>query len=72
MAQFKPVMVQNKSSLSKIDYLSGQYIVVIDENELYLDNPATQKREKVSQNVYTQATEPTNAKTGDIWFVAEE
>jgi hypothetical protein len=42
----------------------------MDKNELYLDKAG--KREKVSQNVYTQASEPVNAKIGDIWFVTEE
>ena len=70
MAQFKPIMVENKDNLQNVKIVDGQYIVVMDKNELYLDKAG--KREKVSQNVYTQASEPVNAKIGDIWFVTEE
>ena len=53
--------------------VAGQYIVVINANELYLDKGSTlEERVKVSQNVYIQATEPTNMKKDDIWFVTEE
>lgn len=73
MAQFKPVMVNNKSNLDNVAPVAGQYIVVIDANELYLDKgPTLEERVKVSQNVYIQATEPTNMKKDDIWFVTEE
>ena len=70
MAQFKPIMVENKDNLQNVNIVDGQYIVVMDKNELYLDKAG--KREKVSQNVYIQADEPTNMKTGDIWLVTEE
>lgn len=80
MAIFKPVMVQSKATLDerdadnklKIPVIPGQYIVVIDENELYLDKEGG--RVKVSQNIYIQpeSNEPTNMKTGDVWFVTEE
>ena len=70
MAQFKPIMVENKDNLQNVNIVDGQYIVVMDKNELYLDKAG--KREKVSQNVYIQADEPTNMKAGDIWLVTEE
>ena len=34
---FKPVMVKNKKDLDSIPKNPGQYIVVIDAGELYLD-----------------------------------
>lgn len=71
MAQFKPIMVNNKNDLDTVPRVAGQYIVVINANELYLDKNDAE-RVKVSQNVYTQAETPTNAKAGDIWFVTEE
>lgn len=72
MAIFKPVMVKNKNDLNNIVPVPGQYIIVTDANELYLDKGFTLKeREKVSQNIYIQATEPTNMKKDDIWFVIE-
>ena len=67
---FKPVMVNNKKDLDTVSIVDGQYIVVIDANELYLDKNGI--REKVSQNVYIQTEEPTNPKNGDIWFQIEE
>lgn len=73
MAIFKPIMVQKKENLSTVEKRGGQYIVVIDENELYLDKSETE-RVKVSQNIYIQSesNEPTNMKNGDVWFVTEE
>lgn len=72
MSLFKPVMVNKKTDLTeeKIPIIDGQYIIVIDANELYLDKNGV--REKVSQNVYIQATEPKDPKNGDIWFQIEE
>lgn len=72
MAQFKPVMVQSKATLDTVPLQAGQYIVVINENELYLDKP--EGRVKVSQNIYIQPedTAPINAKEGDVWFVTAE
>ena len=64
--QFKPIMVNNKLDLDTVPFVNGQYIVVIDKGELYLDKEG--KREKVSQNVYIQAEAPGNPKPGDIWF----
>ena len=75
--QFKPVMVQSKANLGAIGADPGQYIVVIDSGELYLDKEdgnGAVTRVKVSQNVYIQpeTPAPANAKAGDIWFVTEE
>jgi len=70
MAMFKPVMVLDKNSLDTVEIVDGQYIVVINANELYLDKDG--KREKISQNVYIQADAPVGMKDGDIWFVTEE
>ena len=70
MALFKPVMVEKKADLNTVPVVDGQYVVVIDANELYLDKDTV--REKVSQNVYIQAEAPTNPKNGDIWFEIEE
>lgn len=70
MALFKPVMVSNKADLDSVAIVDGQYIVVINANELYLDKGEV--REKVSQNVYIQMDEPSNPKTGDIWVEISE
>ena len=71
---FKPVMVENKKDLDSIPKNPGQYIVVTDAGELYLDKIKGQEviREKTSQNIYLQpesAEAPKNAKEGDLWFV---
>ena len=76
MAQFKPVMVQNKANLDTVEKAAGQYLVVIDANELYIDKTnaaGVVVREKVSQNTFfsTENETPVNAKEGDMWFVIE-
>lgn len=70
MALFKPVMVEKKADLNTVPVVNGQYVVVIDANELYLDKDGA--REKISQNIYIQAAAPTAPKNGDIWFQIEE
>ena len=71
MAQFKPVMVKDKAALENVAVVVGQYIVVTDDSELYLDT--NNGRIKTSQNIYIQSENnaPTSAKKGDIWFVVE-
>lgn len=73
MAAFKPVMVANKSNLDSVPAVPGQYIIVRDVGEIYLDHSASKAdREKVSQNTFIQKEEPINPKNGDIWFETEE
>ena len=69
MAQFKPIMVANKTGLADVAVVVGQYIVVIDSNELYLDTK--NGRVKVSQNVYVSKSAPAQPKKGDVWLVTE-
>ena len=70
MAQFKPVMVNEKANLMNVPIVDGQYIVVVDSKEIYLDRGA--ERVKMSNNTVTQATEPVNPVKGDVWFEIEE
>ena len=70
MAAFKPVLVDVKEKLKNLDIIDGQYIIVLETNELFVDRKGT--REKVSQNIYMQPDSPTNAAEGDIWLVTEE
>lgn len=76
MAQFKPIMVAKKENLDSISKIAGQYIVVLDASEVYIDKQIGTEvvREKASQNIYmqTESAIPENPKTGDIWFVIEE
>jgi len=74
MAQFKPVMVAQKTNLDTIIKKAGQYVVVLDAGEVYIDKleGGTVVRKKASQNVYIQDTEPTTPSNGDIWFVTAE
>lgn len=69
---FKPVVVDRKIDLTadNVPIINGQYIVVIDSNELYLDKDNI--RTKVSQNIFIQADKPLTPKNGDIWFQIEE
>ena len=74
---FKPIMVKNKKDLDSVPKNPGQYIVVIDAGELYLDKIKEGEivREKTSQNIYLQpesAEAPKNAKEGDLWFVTAD
>ena len=70
MAQFKPIMVADKNDLNTVPIKDGQFLVVFNSNELYVDKNG--QREKTSQNIYIQADAPVNAKPNDVWFVTEE
>ena len=75
MAQFKPVMINKKADFSATNPApkSGQYIVIIDAKELYLDtSDSISGRKKISNNVYVQATAPVNPTAGDVWFETAE
>lgn len=74
MSQFKPIMVAQKINLDTVIKKSGQYIVVLDAGEVYIDKLEgdTVVRKKTSQNVYVQDTEPLTPNNGDIWFVTTE
>lgn len=69
MSLFKPVLVENKTKLNTVPIIDGQYIIVIDANELYLDHQGS--REKASQNVYIQLNYPESPKEGDIFLQTE-
>lgn len=74
MAQFKPIMVENIKDLEKIAIKAGQFIIVRNQNEIYLDN-TDNIREKISQNIYMSSEEPkisTEFNEGDIWVQIEE
>ena len=70
MISFKPIMVQDKESLDRIPKITGQYIVVLDDNEIYIDTP--DGRKKNTQNIFTQSYAPEYATEGDLWIVTEE
>lgn len=76
MAQFKPVMIDLKEKLKDIDKKEGQYIIVVDKNEVYVDKLVDGEivREKVSQNIYSGTTPNLNGnyKDGDIWIQTED
>lgn len=75
MSSFKPILVDTKETLSKVPLVEGQYIVVTNDNETYVDKYIKNSegktvlfREKTSQNIYVSKEKPTNFSTGDIWF----
>lgn len=68
MAQFQPIMVNEKANLDSVTVIDGQYIVVVDTNEIYIDKDGV--RTKVSgANVTVGTAEPANPAEGDIWIV---
>ena len=73
MSLFKPVMVGTKTNLDTVELIEGQYIIVLDKSELYVDKRKNGAliREKANQNIYCQNSEPIEAKNGDFWFEIE-
>lgn len=65
--KFTPVCVTS-NHLNSVPIINGQYIVVTDTHELYLD--INNSRKKVSQGVYTQR--PNAPVAGDIYIEIEE
>ena len=76
MSLFKPVLVENKTSLDGVTKVNGQYIIVVDTKEIYVDRLAadgTVERVGVNRgNVFLQPNEPENPVEGDIWLEIEE
>lgn len=71
MVQFQPIMVTNKTDLDSVTIVDGQYIVVIDTNEIYIDKDGA--RTKVSgANVTIGMDAPGNPTEGDIWIVTSD
>ena len=57
---FKPVMVNNKIDLNKVEKKPGQYIVVNDVGEVYIDKELKNGnivRERSSQNIFINPLE---------------
>jgi hypothetical protein len=67
---FQPVLVSDASKLSTVEIKDGQYIIVTDTNEVYVDMNNVRKR--TSTKAFVQSTAPTNPIEGDIWLVTEE
>lgn len=75
MSLFKPVLVEHKTSLDSVTKVNGQYIIVVDTKEIYVDRLAadgTVERVGVNRgNVFLQSNEPVNPVEGDIWLQTE-
>ena len=75
MSLFKPVLVENKTSLDSVTKVNGQYIIVVDTKEIYVDRLAadgTVERIGVNRgNVFLQSNAPENPVEGDIWLQTE-
>ena len=76
MSLFKPVLVEHKTSLDSVTKVNGQYIIVVDTKEIYVDRLAadgTVERVGVNRgNVFLQSNEPESKAEGDIWLQTEE
>ena len=74
-AQFTPVMVKSHDNLKDVPLKEGQYIVVIDSNEIYLDrklkSDASIVRDRLSYRVTIGETEPIDNNVGDLWLELE-
>lgn len=75
MSLFKPVLVEHKTSLDSVTKVNGQYIIVVDTKEIYVDKLAadgTVERVGVNRgNVFLQSNAPENPVEGDIWLQTE-
>lgn len=73
---FKPVLVNNKDKFDEdtIPKIDGQYIIIADSKEIYIDEKIGEniERKRVNKNIYIQSGEPVNPIVGDIWIVTEE
>lgn len=67
---FQPVLVATASKLDTVAIKNGQYIVVTDVNELYVDMDGVRKR--VNNKAFVQKDTPINPVKGDIWVVTTE
>lgn len=67
---FQPVLVSDARKLSTVKIKNGQYIIVTDTNEVYVDMDNVRKR--TSTKAFVQSTAPTNPIEGDIWLVTKE
>ena len=71
MSLFKPVLVETKDKLDTVDIVDGQYIIVVDTREIFVDRGV--ERLPVSRSgIFIQKNAPENAAEGDIWFELEE
>ena len=71
MSLFKPVLVETKSKLDTVDIIDGQYIIVVDTKEIYVDK-GIQRLPMSRSGFFIQAEQPIDAAEGDIWFQLEE
>ena len=71
MSLFKPVLVETKSKLDTVAITDGQYIIVVDTKEIFVDK-GTERIPVNRSGIFIQANEPTNAVEGDVWFQLEE
>ena len=67
---FQPVLVSGSKKLSTVKIKNGQYIIVTDTNEVYVDMDNVRKR--TSTKAFVQSTAPDNPIEGDIWLVTKE
>ena len=67
MSLFKPVLVNTKDKLNTVDIIDGQYIIVVDTKELFVDK-GNQRLPVSRSGIFIQAEEPTDAVDGDLWF----
>ena len=73
MSLFKPVLVERKEKLTEenVPIIDGQYIIVVDTKELFVDK-GNQRLPVSRSGIFIQAEQPTDAVEGDIWFETEE
>lgn len=69
---FQPVLVATASKLNTVAIKDGQYIIVTDVNELYVDMDGVRKRVSNKAFVQKEKDAPINPVKGDIWVVTTE
>lgn len=69
---FQPIIVEQKNDLVSLSQKNGQFIVVIDTQEIFLDKNNERIQIGKSQDTYVSSVEPNSPSEGQLWFVTEE
>ena len=69
---FQPIIVEKKKDLVSLSVVNGQFIVVIDTQEIFLDKGNKRIQIGKSQDIYVSSDEPSSPSEGQLWFKTEK
>ena len=68
---FQPIIVEQKKDLVSLSVVNGQFIVVIDTQEIFLDKGNERIQIGKSQSIHVGPEEPSLPSEGQLWFETE-